>query len=56
MAQSTTCSKCSQILRLVLTKSLLYIITCVLQILSHDHSSCHSDLILATSKWGLRGL
>lgn len=45
MAQSTIYSKYSRILRLVLTMSFLYIITCVLQMLNNDHFSCHSDLI-----------
>lgn len=54
MAQSTTYSKYSRILRLVLTMSFPYIITCVLQMLSNDHFSCHSDLISAASKWDLR--
>lgn len=54
MAQSTICSKCSRILRLVLTKFFLYVITCVLQMLCNDHFSCHSDLISATLKWDLR--
>lgn len=54
MAQSTICSKYSRILRLVLTKSFLYVITYVLQMLSNDCFSCHSDLILATFKWDLR--
>lgn len=53
MARSTTCSKYSQILRLVLTKSFLYIITCVLQMLSNDRFSCHPDLFPATLKWDL---
>lgn len=44
-AESTICSKYSRILRLVLTKSFLYIITCVLQMLSNDHFTCHSDLL-----------
>ena len=54
MAQSTICKKYSRILRLVLTKSFLYIVTRVLQMLSNDHFSCHSDLISDALKWNLR--
>lgn len=53
MARSRICSKYSQILRLVLTKSFLYVITCVLQMLSNDRFSCHPDLFSATLKWDL---